>query len=88
MKICTKDTEEVRGLRYEDLEVGDVFRLETSQRGEVVAIRSSEGYVYLAHSRNPHLLGMTFHKPSSTARIDTTTLTRYPNACIVLGDPE
>jgi len=78
MKICTKDTEEVRGLRYEDLEVGDIFVWIRTNDNAV--LKTSEGYVYLL---DPYA-GKHYDDMESADSL----VTRFPNACIDPGDPE
>jgi len=79
MKICTKDMEEVQGLTYRDLKAGNVFTWINAP--ESVMLREDDGYVYLTES------GAGLHYGEKTAH-KADKVTRYPNACINLGDPE
>jgi len=79
MKICDEGTEEERVLRYKDLKVGDVFKwLEERPYGHGPCLRYVNfRYVYLESM-----------KDFSEGKDCSKKVTRYPNACISLGDPE
>ena len=82
MKIC--DGGNGKSLTYDKLKTGDVFRWQSKEHDgwRSVAIRSGTGHTYIAaaHSNN---VGYVYQDYTSKSRV-----TRYPNACIVLGDPE
>ncbi len=78
MKICSE--EEEQGLRYKDLNIGDVFTwIDTSVLPGDVAMKEKSGHLWIGKWEPGH--------PCAECQGDRKVL-RYPNACITLGDPE
>ena len=75
MKICEeRETEEVK-LSYSGLMSGDVF---IWLCGTLLCVKLSVGYAYLVD-------GSYWDETVANPKQEVT---RYPNACITLGDPE
>lgn len=82
MKICTGKEE--KGLKYKHLRLGDVFSW-SNDNDVSIMIKTHTGHTYLVHSRaNGNSAGTHWE---NFEEIDSKVF-RYPNVCIVLGDPE
>jgi len=77
MKICAD------GLRYKELEVGDVFIW--ADGSGFALMKTDESFIKLV-SEHPgsYGAGSTYEDK----HVKTAKVTRYPNVCISLGDPE
>jgi len=76
MKICEKEKERVQ-LTYKILNWGDIFKFDQDDIAVCQRV-DTDGYIVLATG--------TFWANDSVP--DHKSVTRYPNACITLGDPE
>lgn len=86
MKICNEQQQKER-LTYGELMVGDVFRwVDFTYERNSVLLKTLGGRVYLSASEVPP--NQHFLDAADTDTVAAEPVTRYPNACLILGDPE
>ena len=79
MKVCTEQPETPPTLTYRHLKPGEIFRF-TSDKSPIpdsLRMKASDGYISVVHGQYWR-----------TASYKGELVTRYPNACITLGEPE
>ena len=82
LTVCDGKSDDDR-LTYEDLKRGDIFSyVNDVSRG--ILIKINDGRVYLIGANG--VKAGTFY--TNARSLSDSPVLRYPNACIILGDPE